>query len=76
MGTYTYSSGDVYEGEWKDNAKDGAGTYTYSNGDCFVGTFRVRDRGRHFVVIGSFWSEVKAMRWIDAHTLVVAAGAV
>jgi hypothetical protein len=29
---YTMASGDVYEGEWKDDLFDGKGTLTYYNG--------------------------------------------
>jgi hypothetical protein len=40
-----YSNGDKYEGEWKNDTKDGkgkeikklVGTYTYSNGDKYDG---------------------------------------
>ena len=33
QGTYTYSDGDKYEGEWKDGKRTGQGTYTYGKGE-------------------------------------------
>lgn len=30
MGTYLFSNGDKYEGEWKDDKMEGQGTYTFS----------------------------------------------
>lgn len=29
LGVYTYASGAKYEGEWRDNLKDGRGVYYY-----------------------------------------------
>lgn len=47
IGTYHYLHGDKYEGEWKNDEKDGKGTVahhtigtlTYSNGDQYKGNF-------------------------------------
>jgi hypothetical protein len=36
-GTYNYSNGDRYEGEWDKDLQNGSGTYYYSNGDIFKG---------------------------------------
>ena len=36
---YSYSNGDFYEGEWKDNKVHGKGVYIYSNGDKYEGSF-------------------------------------
>lgn len=36
---YSYSNGDLYEGEWKDNKIHGKGVYIYSNGDKYEGSF-------------------------------------
>lgn len=36
---YSYSNGDFYEGEWKDNKIHGRGLYIYSNGDKYEGSF-------------------------------------
>lgn len=38
-GTYTYSSGNKYVGEFKDKKRDGQGTITYVNGDEYSGEF-------------------------------------
>ncbi|WP_443641291.1 trypsin-like peptidase domain-containing protein [Candidatus Njordibacter sp. Uisw_039] len=45
FGTYTWSDGDKYVGEWKDNKNTGQGTYTYSPngewaGNKYVGEFK------------------------------------
>ena len=37
FGTYTFASGDVYVGEFKDSKKDGQGTYTFANGGTYAG---------------------------------------
>jgi hypothetical protein len=39
-GTYTYASGDVYVGEYKDGNMNGHGTLTYADGRVKTGTFR------------------------------------
>ena len=40
QGTYTYTNGDKYVGEFKDGKRNGQGTYTYTNGDKYVGGFK------------------------------------
>jgi hypothetical protein len=40
FGTYTYSSGEKYIGEWKNGKQHGQGTYTYSSGDKYVGEWK------------------------------------
>ena len=35
VGTFTYNSGDKYEGEWKDWLHHGKGTYTWLEGDRY-----------------------------------------
>ena len=48
-GSYTYSNGDIYIGEWKkikyhvpDNQRErsGVGTYTHTNGDKYTGEWK------------------------------------
>ena len=39
FGTFTYSNGDKYVGEFRDNRRHGQGTYTAANGDKYVGEF-------------------------------------
>ena len=41
QGTYTYSDGNKYEGEWKDGKKHGVGTLTFFNNvRKWIGEFR------------------------------------
>ena len=37
VGTYTYTNGDTYEGEWSNNLRHGQGTYTYADSGVKVG---------------------------------------
>lgn len=39
LGMYTYASGDVYQGEFKDDRFHGQGTYRYANGFVFTGLY-------------------------------------
>ena len=39
QGTFTYSNGDIYEGELKDNKMHGQGTFTYAHGDKYEGGY-------------------------------------
>lgn len=38
-GVGLYSTGSVYDGEWKDNTRHGKGKYTWANGDYYQGAF-------------------------------------
>jgi hypothetical protein len=40
QGTYTFTNGDKYVGEFKDSKRNGQGTYSYANGDMYVGVFK------------------------------------
>ncbi|XP_063076665.1 radial spoke head 10 homolog B [Engraulis encrasicolus] len=46
-GVFSYASGAVYSGGWKDNKKHGQGTFTFKNGRIFEGEF-VDDRMAEF----------------------------
>ena len=35
----TYANKDVYDGEWKNDRKEGRGTMNYHNGDVYEGEF-------------------------------------
>ena len=39
-GTFTFSDGDKYVGEWKDSKYHGKGTYTVPNGQKYVGEYK------------------------------------
>jgi hypothetical protein len=40
FGTYTFASGDKYEGEFKDGKYNGQGTLTFASGDKYVGEWK------------------------------------
>ena len=39
-GKMYYKTGDIYEGEFKNDLKDGKGKIIYNNGDIFIGEFK------------------------------------
>ena len=45
FGTYTYTNGDKYVGEFKNGKRHGQGTLTYPDGDKYVGEYK--DNKRH-----------------------------
>ena len=52
-GTYIWSNGSKYNGEWKNNSMDGQGTLTDSNGGKYVGGYKNDLRhGLGFVTFG------------------------
>jgi hypothetical protein len=40
MGVMSYRNGNVYEGYWVDNKKEGEGVETYINGDSYNGEWK------------------------------------
>ena len=40
QGSYTFTSGDTYVGEFKDGKSHGQGTYTFASGDKYVGEWK------------------------------------
>jgi hypothetical protein len=40
VGTYTFSNGDKYEGDWRNDKRHGQGTSTYANGGKYVGEYQ------------------------------------
>jgi hypothetical protein len=40
----TFANGDVYEGDWKDNKRDGKGKMTFANGDVYEGDWKDNKR--------------------------------
>ena len=44
QGTYQYSNGDKYKGQWKNNRLDGQGTLTYLDGSKYEGQWKNNQR--------------------------------
>jgi hypothetical protein len=36
-GTYNYTNGDKYDGQWQGNLKHGVGYFYYNNGELYIG---------------------------------------
>ena len=45
--TKTWSNGDTYTGEWKDNKRNGQGTYTWANGAKYTGEWKIGRMSGH-----------------------------
>ena len=43
-GTYMFTNGDKYEGQWKEGKMNGRGNYEFANGDRFNGDFHENKR--------------------------------
>ena len=43
-GRMVYSSGNIYEGTWKDDQLDGSGTMTYKSGAVYTGSYKAGKR--------------------------------
>lgn len=43
-GTYKYTNGDKYDGQWKEGKMHGKGLYEFANGDRYQGDFHVNKR--------------------------------
>ena len=47
QGTYTWSDGEKYEGEWVNGKRNGQGTLTWSDGRKYEGEFKDGERKGH-----------------------------
>ena len=63
MNSYTYSTGEHYEGGWENNKREGRGTYFYSNGDVYSGTWQKNLKSNYGVYIKSNHVETYAGEW-------------
>lgn len=73
-GTYKWSDGDKYEGEWKEGKFHGKGNYFYSNGSTFTGFYKQGKKHGEGVFVDSkgkdfegFWENGK--RVVKTNTL-------
>ena len=58
-GSYTWKSGDIYLGEWKNDKWHGQGTYIYSNGDKYIGEYKnnkKNGKGTYTYGLNSEWA--------------------
>ena len=64
----TYANKDIYDGEWKDDRKDGQGTMKFNNGDVYKGEFskgKIHGKGTYTYAAGDIsksigeWKEGK-----------------
>jgi osmotically-inducible protein OsmY len=64
-GTFTYSNGDRYVGEYKNRQQNGQGTYTYANGDKYVGEWKDGMRNGQGTLSASNGSVTSQGIWAD-----------
>ena len=58
-GSYTWKSGDIYLGEWKNDKWHGQGTYIYFNGDKYIGEYKnnkKNGKGTYTYGLNSEWA--------------------
>ena len=56
FGSWTWSDGEKYVGEWKDGKRNGQGIYDFENGDKYVGAYKddkQHGQGTFFVADGN-----------------------
>ena len=56
FGTYTYTNGGKYVGEWKDDKKNGQGTYNHADESKYIGEWKdgkANGKGTHSLADGS-----------------------
>ena len=61
--TYTYSTGEHYEGGWENNKREGKGTYFYSNGDVYSGLWHKNLKSSFGVYIKANHIETYSGEW-------------
>ena len=67
LGTFTFTSGNKYVGEWRENAPRGNGVMYFSNGDIYSGKFGVQASGTYTFSDGrpsieAYWSYDNTVR--------------
>ena len=58
IGIFTYNNGDKYEGEVKDNRKNGKGIYCYADGEKYDGEWRNDNKngnGKIQIILGTYF---------------------
>lgn len=63
VNSYTYSTGEHYEGGWDKNRREGRGTYFYSNGDVYSGCWHKNLKSNYGVYIKSNHLETYSGEW-------------
>ena len=68
-GTYRFSNGDQYVGNWKNGKRTGQGTYTWPDGEKYVGAFKDGMKNGHGTIYfsdGEVWvGEFRDGRWVS-----------
>ena len=63
INSYTYSTGEHYEGGWDQNKREGKGTYFYSNGDVYSGLWHKNLKCGYGVYIKANHIETYSGEW-------------
>ena len=61
--SYTYSTGEHYEGGWENNTREGNGTYFYLNGDVYSGYWHKNLKSNYGVYIKANHIETYSGEW-------------
>jgi len=68
-GTYRFSNGDQYVGNWKNGKRTGQGTYTWPDGEKYVGAFKDGMKNGHGTIYfsdGEVWvGDFRDGRWVS-----------
>ena len=66
QGRLIFVSGDYYEGEFKENKRNGRGKYVFANGNCYEGKFRNdKFHGKGKMYRAADGSVIKEGVWVD-----------
>jgi hypothetical protein len=65
VGSNTFTNGDKYVGEYKDDKIDGQGTYTFANGNKYVGEFKDGKYNGKGTLYSSNGSVINQGLWAD-----------
>jgi hypothetical protein len=74
-GVYTWPTGQSYEGEYKNDIKDGFGCYRWKDGKLFIGEWKNNKRNGKGMIRYTdgteregLWEDDKQVSWEDSNT--------